>query len=169
LVNLSSSHQNILFTSDKAYLLNGVAYDFYSIGELENRSEPHPQWKTFPLPNEHLPANITPWMPSHHERNETKSINMPVLSETTTGLAFVDHIYIVTTPTLTDRHISIKKVLAQYQITNYELRMKWTFATCRALDNREEINRKLNLDINHSIGKTRFILLSLSFNQLCRI
>jgi hypothetical protein len=49
LVNLSNMHRNIMFTSKTVCFLHGVAYDFYSIDELNNRSRPGLQWKTFPL------------------------------------------------------------------------------------------------------------------------
>ena len=156
LVNLSSLYQNIIFTSDTAYLLNGVAYDYYSINELNDDSRPGSQWEIFPLPKEHLPPDITPWTPHQHLQDNNRSAGIPASSETTTGLAFVDHIYIVTSPTLTDRHANLKKILARYQITNYEWRTKWTYASCGALNNREEINRKMNLDSKFSIGKIRF-------------
>jgi hypothetical protein len=156
MVNLSSIHQNIMFTSDTAYFLNGVAYDYYSINEINDDSGPGSQWEIFPLPNEHLPPDITPWTPHQHLQDDIRSADIPVSSETTTGLAFVDHIYIVTSPTLTDRHDNLEKMLVGYQITNYEWRKKWTYATCIALNNREEINRKMNLDKRFSIGKIRF-------------
>jgi len=146
IVNLSSTHQNIVFTIDKVYFLNGVAYDFYSIDELDNHSGPGLQWKTFPLPNEQIPANITPWTPSrNHLRNETAPIYMPTLSTTTTGLAFVDHIYITSTPSLTDRQANLERIFVRYQITNYEWRMKWVRDTCYATENKEELYRKINL------------------------
>jgi hypothetical protein len=166
-VDLSNIHKNILFTSNKVYHLNGVAYDFYSVDELQNRSEPRSQWKTFPLPNEHLPENIIPWMPNRHQRKEATSIEIFTPSETTTGLAFVDHIYIASAPNLTDRHANLKKSFAQYQITNYEWRMKWTRDICNAPDNKEEVYRKLNLDIKIPIGKMRSVFLTPFINRLC--
>ncbi len=167
LVNLSSLHRNIMFTSDKVYFLNGVAYDFYSIDELRSGSGPRLEWKTFPLPNEHLQDNITAWTPHYHRlQNETRSVYIPTSSVTTTGLAFVDHIYIVTHSRLTDRHSNLKKMLARYQIKNYEWRMKWRYHTCKAQENREEVHRKLNLETNHSIGRIRFIFLASFLDKL---
>lgn len=169
LVNLSSLHRNVIFTSDKVYFLNNVAYDFYSIDELRNNSEPRLQWKTFPLPNEHLPDNITAWTPHyHHLQNKTRSIYIPTSSVTTTGLAFVDHIYIVTHSRLTDRQSNLKKMLDRYQIKNYEWRMKWTYKTCKARKNREEVYRKLNLETKHTIGRIKdlfFFIHSYSINH----
>jgi hypothetical protein len=145
LVNLSNIHQNILFTSDKVYFLNGIAYDLYSIDELNSHAGPNSQWKTFPLPNEQIPENIIPWMPNHHQRKEARSIDIFTPSETTTGLAFVDHIYITTTPNLTDRHANLERMFNRYQITNYEWRMKWVRDNCYGPENKEEVNMKLNL------------------------
>jgi len=145
-VNLSSSYRNIKFTSDTIYFLNGVAYDFYSIDEVNSHSGARSQWKTFPFPNEYLPVNITPWLPPRHLRNESKSVNMINSSVTTTGLAFVDRIYIVTHSRLTDRHANLKRMLDQYKITNCKWRMKWTYAKCRSSNKRKEIYRKLNLE-----------------------
>jgi hypothetical protein len=142
IVNLSNIHQNITFTSEKIYFLDGVAYDYYSIDELNNRSRAGLQWKTFPLPNEQIPANITPWMPKYHLR---KTVYTSIPSEASTGLAFVDHIYITSILNLTDRQANLEKIFARYQITNYEWRLKWTRETCNAPENKEEVHKKLNL------------------------
>ncbi|CAF3057642.1 unnamed protein product [Rotaria socialis] len=152
LVNLNSLHQNIVFTSNDIYFVNGVAYDFYSIGELDSRSKPGLQWKKFPLPNEHIPANIIPWTPHGHKRTEKVSINFSNHSETsTTGLAFVDHIYIAGSRNLTDRRANIKRMMTQHQINDYEWRTKWSPDNCYASENREEIYRKINLKKKYSL------------------
>ena len=65
---------------------------------------------------------------------------------TTTGLPFVDHIYIATHPRLTDRHENLKRILNKHKITDYEWRMRWTYAACRNASNKNEIYRKLNLE-----------------------
>jgi hypothetical protein len=136
-----------MFTSNKIYFLNGVAYDFYSIDELDNRSGPGLQWKTFPLPNEQIPANIPKWTPRNYRGNEVTSIYMSASTETTTGLAFVDHIYITSAPNLTDRQANLEKMFSRYQITNYEWRLKWKRDTCNDPENKEEVNRKINLQL----------------------
>jgi hypothetical protein len=151
-VNLSRIHQNIIFTRDKVYFLNGIAYDFYSIGELNNHSKVSAQWKTFPLPNEQLPPNIIPWKPHHHASKQTTSTSIPSGQQTSTGLAFVDHIYITSTPNLTDRQANLERMFAQYQITNYEWRMKWSRDTCNSPQNKEEVYKKANLR-ERTIGK----------------
>ena len=144
-VNLDNVHQNIKFTSDKIYFVNSLAYDFYSLDEIDGRSKPGQQWKTFPLPNEHIPANITPWFPEKLKRDNTTSDYSYPASQSTTGLAFVDHIYITTTAILTDRQANLKKIFTHHQITNYEWRMKWTRETCNAPENKAEVFEKLNL------------------------
>ncbi|UJR07160.1 hypothetical protein I4U23_011448 [Adineta vaga] len=145
LINLSSLHRNIRFTPETIYLLYNTAYDFYSMDEIISRSGPRSQWKAFSFPNESLPANITPWEPIYNIQKENRSFNIPTSSITTTGLAFVDHIYIISDSRLTDRRAYLKRSLNQYNITNYEWRMKWTYASCRDPKNKEDIYRKLNL------------------------
>jgi hypothetical protein len=135
-----------MFTSDRVYFLNGTVYDFYSIDELNNHAEAGLQWKIFPLPDEQLTPSITPWIPNHHRTTP---------SEISTGLAFVDHIYIASSPKLIDRQDNLKRLFARYQITNYEWRMKWTQDTCYAPENREEIYKKINLR-KKSIGKNNY-------------
>ena len=165
MVNLSSRHQNIIFTTDKVYFLNGVAYDFYSIDELDNRSTAAPQWRTFPLPNERLPTNVTPWMPKHNFTKQTTSFHVSTPSKTNTGLAFVDRIYITSNPNLKDRHANLKRTFARYQITNYEWRMKWSRYTCNAPENRDEVLSKLNLR-GKAIGSIEFIFQHVLFDRL---
>jgi hypothetical protein len=134
-----------MFTNNKIYFLNGIAYDYYSIDELNSRSGSGSQWKTFPLPNEHLSSSMVLWTPHQHLRDEIRPDDIRAPSETTTGLAFVDQIYITSTPNLTDRHANLKRMFTQYQITNYEWRMKWVRDTCYSPENKKEVNRKLNL------------------------
>jgi hypothetical protein len=153
-----------MFTRDKVYFLNGTAYDFYSIGELNNHSEVSVQWKTFPLPNEHLPPNIIPWTPRNYASKQRISTSIPSRQQTSTGLAFVDHIYITSTPNLTDRQANLERMFAQYQITNYEWRLKWTRHTCNSPDNKDKVYKKLNLLEIKPIGKVRFIPLLSTLN-----
>lgn len=146
LVNLGTKYRNIMFTSKTIYFLDGVAYDYYSIDELDNRPEPGVQWKTFTLPNEQMPANLTPWTPPPKRgRKPIPPFGMPPPSSTTTGLAYVDHIYITTASHLTDRQANIDKMFARYQIKNYEWRTKWEKNTCYNAENRQEVFKKLNL------------------------
>ena len=146
-----------MFTSDKAYFLNGTVYDFYSIDELNNQAGAGFQWKIFPLPHETLPPSITPWVPNRRQQIETPLVGVTTASGISTGLAFVDHIYITSSPKLIDRQQNLKNIFARYQIPNYEWRMKWSQDTCYAPENREEIYKKLNLRTK-SIGKNNSIL-----------
>ncbi|CAF0854350.1 unnamed protein product [Adineta steineri] len=146
IVNLNDIHKNITFTKDEVYFLNGTAYDFYSIDELYNHSEANIQWKTFPLPDEHLPPNIHPWIPRNHPINKLISISsISTSQQTNTGLAFVDHIYITSAPDLKDRQANIERMFSRYQITNFEWRMQWARNTCNLHENKEELYRKINL------------------------
>ncbi|CAF1541384.1 unnamed protein product [Adineta ricciae] len=103
--------------------------------EIKSDSGPRSQWKTFSFPGEFLPINVTPWTPSIVRRKENKSVVMTSPLSTTTGLEFVDHIYIVTHPRLTDRHENLKRILNKHKITDYEWRMRWTYAACRNASN----------------------------------
>ena len=150
-----------------AYFFNAVAYDFYSIDELKSHSGPRSQWKTFPLPNEHIPMNITPWIPPLPVRDNMTSVSLPDTPQTATGLAFVDRIYIASAPNLTDRHVNLKRMLARYQITNYEWRMKWTRDTCNAPENEKEVYKKLNLYPETPTSKITFIFLTPSLAVNC--
>jgi hypothetical protein len=155
-----------MLTSKSVYFLNGVAYDFYSIDELNNRSGPGLQWKIFPLPNEQISGGIPPWAPQSQGRNQATSIYISPSPQTSTGLSFVDHIYITGAPSLTDRRADLEKMFARYQITNYEWRMKWTLDTFNSPENKEEVYRKLNVMEKYLLSKIRFILLVSSLYQL---
>ncbi|CAF3162628.1 unnamed protein product [Rotaria sp. Silwood2] len=144
-VNFNRVYRNIVLTQGEVYFVNGTAYDFYSIDELNGRSKPGLQWKTFPLPNEDLPANMTPWTPHNDKRKKKIFVGIPTYPEPGTGLAFVDHIYIAGSPNLTDRRANLKRLMKEYQIANYEWREKWSPTNCYSVQNREEIFRKLNL------------------------
>ena len=151
-VNLNNAHRNILFNRDSIYFLNGCAYDFYSIDELNNRSEPSLQWKTFPLPHEdNSTKNSTPWVPHDHLDKKTTTVYVEIHQKVASGLAFVDRIYITTRSALIDRQNNLKRMMARYQITNYEWRMKWKRDNCYRGERNEEFNRKFNfLEITRS-------------------
>ena len=144
-----------MFTSDHVYFANGTAYDFYSIDEFLNHSGPGSQWKIFPLPNEGLSPD--------HGRTEDPSVYGNTSVEMTTGLAYVDHIYITSTPKLTDRHANLERMFARYQIKNYEWRMKWTHDNCQASENREEVFQKMNLRTN-SLRKDHYFVRTLTMS-----
>jgi len=129
-VTLNDAHKNISFTTQDICLLNGTAYDFYSLNELGHNSRIGQQWRIFPLPNETiLHVNFSYPLP----RSQT-------------GLAFVDRIYIVTTAKLTDRHENLRRLFDRYHIRNYEWRMKWTRKNCSILENQMKLSKYLNLN-----------------------
>lgn len=136
-----------MFTSDQVYFINGTVYDYYSIDEFLNHSGPGSQWKIFPLPNED--SLISP----------TTSV------ENTTGLAYVDHIYVTSTSKLADRRANLERMFTRYQIRNYEWRMKWTQDNCQAPENRNEVFQKMNLRVN-SLRKNHFFIRTWIWNIL---
>ena len=131
IVNLTSQHPNVIFAIDSVYFLEGVAYDFYSLDELNDSSKASPRWQTFPLAKEPPSGQV----------------------QRTTGLAFVEHIYIITAVNLVDRQANLERMFARHQIKNYEWRQKWKRDTCFALENQEEVHRKLNLRSDKSLRK----------------
>ncbi len=137
------------------FFRNGVAYDFYSTDELSGQSGPGHQWLKFPLPNEQVRSNITPWIPSRATQRFTTPLQF--FSPPLSGLAFVHRIYIITAIKHTDRHANLQRIFAQYQITNFEWRTKWTYETCNAPTNKVEVYRKMNLQ-EDSIGEIDLLL-----------
>lgn len=120
IVTFNDKYQNIKITSDDVYQFNGIAYDFYSFNESKGIGE---QWKTFPLDD--------------------------VFGKTlqsTTGLVLVDRIYVTTAKQLTDRQENLRRMFDRYQIQNYEWRMKWIRDACYNDENRDGVDRKLNLN-----------------------
>lgn len=148
------------------YFFNGVAYDFYSLNEIDSRSGIDLKWKTFPLPNEYFQTNIVPWLPNdHHQQKEKVSVEIETQKGTTTGLAFVDKIYITSAPNLIDRHMNLKRMMTRYQITNYELRMKWARDTCYSQENRQELLKKMNLRSKPMGKNTDLVLINIFTNH----
>lgn len=147
IVYLRNNRTSIRVTRDSVYFFNGVAYDFYSINELHNRTGVRLQWKTFPLPDEQLASLVPPWTP-YREVSIAVSLSPP----TSTGLAFLEHIYIATAPDLKDRQANIERMFAQIGVTSFEWRTKWSRESCNSPENEEEVRRKLNLR-SQSISK----------------
>lgn len=151
-VQLSDTHRNVKFTSEDVYFLNGVAYDFYSLEEFNDSSRAGLKWKTFPLPNEQIPESINPWTPDNLPASQTRLDYAYPSSQSATGLAFVDHIYIITTAKLTDRHANLRRMLERYQIQNYEWRMKWNRENCSSPLLIKRLRKKLNLVGPHRLS-----------------
>jgi hypothetical protein len=68
--------------------------------------------------------------------------------------------YITSTSNLSNRQAHLKKMFAQYQITNYKWRLKWKRDDCTASANKEKVYRRLNLKTKRPLSKIRFILLA---------
>lgn len=178
-IHFGEKYPNMRFTDLDVFQLNGVAYDFYSVNELRNGSKIGLQWKSFPLPDEHIPAYITPWTPYIRLKNTMNSDYKYPSMQSTTGLAFVDRIYIVTTAKLKDRQANLRKMFKQYDLHDYEWRMKWTRNHCTTLEYKSEIDTKLNLrgdflcksvvhaycDAMRGLQEIKIILVNYSFRE----
>jgi len=144
-INLDKNYSNIKFTITDVFQLNGVAYDFYSLNEIEHNSSIGSQWKIFPLPGESIPATITPWLPDILSKNIVDFDDKYPAMKSTSGLAFVDRIYVVTAAKLADRQANLKRIFDRYQLRDYEWRTKWTRNHCKTFEYKQEIDTKLNL------------------------
>lgn len=123
--------------------MNGIAHDFYSDNEHNNQIGAGPQWLSFPLPSERYQLNNTPWTPPNMLPEFSAPLN--VISTRSSGLVFVDKIFVMTTVNLTDRHAVLQRTFSEYHITNVEWRSKWTHDTCNSPLNKAEVYAKLNL------------------------
>jgi hypothetical protein len=120
---------NLTFSVDQIYHHDGIAYDFYSKNDL-GQSQAAQQWKIWPLPN---------------EINQTDSVE--ISSCVMSKLPFVDAIYVMSDPRLTDRHANLKKALRQQgiPIESIEWRMEWNQTTCNSNTNHSHVYQRLNL------------------------
>jgi len=68
-------------------------------------------------------------------------------------LPFVNAIYVMTDPSLTQRHDSLKKAFLHQGISieSIEWRMKWNFTTCNSNSSHLYVYQRLNLK-NKSLG-----------------
>jgi hypothetical protein len=122
----------LTFSTDRIYHHDGIAYDYYSKNDL-GQSSAGSQWKIWPLP---------------HEINGSSSINYIETSPfVMSKLPFVDAIYVMTDPRLTERHLNLKKAFQNQGISieSIEWRMKWNFTTCNSQSNRAYVYQRLNL------------------------
>jgi hypothetical protein len=128
---------------------NGIAYDRYSIREL-GQLGPSPQWLTFPLPDEI--NKVESWMPKEYSNRTFPFYQSP---STKSGLAYIDKIYVLSDPSLSDRIENVKRMLTRHNIPIDSIDWwrlgKWNRKTCNAEENQVEIHRILNLR-NGSIG-----------------
>jgi hypothetical protein len=124
--------QNLTFSVDQIYHHDGIVYDFYSKNDLGQSKAAH-QWKIWPLPN---------------EINQTHSIDSIEISPfVMSKLPFVDAIYVMSAPHLTDRHANLKKALHQQgiPIESIKWRMKWNRTTCNSSTSHSHVYQRLNL------------------------
>jgi hypothetical protein len=135
----------LFFSITTTYHHNGIVYDYYSKDEL-GQLKAACQWKFWPLP---------------YEVNQTSIETSPfVMSK----LPFVDAIYVMSDPRLTERQTNLKTALLQQgiPIESIEWRMKWNQTTCNSNSSRSYVYQRLNLKdkpLSNSILKDLFIFI----------
>jgi hypothetical protein len=119
---------NLTHSFGRTYHHNGIAYDYYSKDDVGKSNAGH-QWKIWPLPN---------------ETNQTSIEASPFVIS---NLPFVDAIYVLTDPRLSDRHANLKIALLQQgiPIESLKWRMKWNQTTCSSNSTRSYVYQRLNL------------------------
>jgi len=123
---------NLNFCVDLVYHHNGIAYDYYSKDDLE-QSKAGYQWKVWPLPNE--------------INQNSSSDDIKTSSFVISKFPFVDAIYVLTDPRLTERHNNLKKGFHHQGISieSIKWRMKWNQTTCNSDSNQLYVYQRLNL------------------------
>jgi hypothetical protein len=131
---------NSIYPVDRVFHINSVAYDFYSVQELVEQ-KPSKKWLSFPLPGEDVQGA---WLPK--EQN-TKTFPFLKSPSTVSGLAYVEQIYVMTDPSLDDRHINIKNAFRRQNIPVEAIKWqwKWNRTDCNSKNNKKEVFSKLNL------------------------
>jgi hypothetical protein len=116
---------NLTFAANQIYHRHGIAYDYYSKDD-PGQSKAGDQWKIWPLPS------------------QTKEISPIVLSK----LPFIDAIYVMTDPRLTDRHASLRNVFHRQSISTdlIDWRMKWNRTTCTSNASHSYVYQRLHLE-----------------------
>lgn len=134
---------DICFPLNATIYTDGVAYDFYSVGEFQ-KNRPGPQWLTFPLPGEK--NSVDPWIPKYQSSRTFPCYKSP---PTASGLAYVDRIYVISDFQLKDRLDNIKRMFARHNlpVSSIHWRIgKWTRATCTSKEHKDEVYQTLNLE-----------------------
>ena len=126
---------NLSFSIDRIYHHDGIAYDYYSRNDI-GQTRPGDQWKLWPLPNE-----------IYQIQNNTSMNDIETSPFVASKLMFVDKIYVMTDPRLTERHASLKNALSQQGISieSIEWRMKWNLTTCNSISSHSYVYKRLNL------------------------
>ncbi|CAM2718087.1 unnamed protein product [Rotaria socialis] len=126
---------NLSFSIDRIYHHNGIAYDYYSRNDIE-QARVGDQWKLWPLPNE-----------IYQIQKNSAMNDIETSPFVPSKLLFVDTIYVMTDPRLTERHANLKKALSQQGISvkSIEWRMKWNLTTCNSISSHSYVYKRLNL------------------------
>ena len=126
---------NISFSERAVYHQNGVAYDYYAQHDLR-LLKASAQWESWPLSDETNEAN-------DHSSALVEKLSPSVVSK----LPFVDAIYLMTDPTLTQRHVHLRNALLRQgvSIDQIQWRFKWNKTTCNAPSNHEHVYQRFNL------------------------
>ncbi|CAF4686228.1 unnamed protein product, partial [Rotaria sp. Silwood2] len=126
---------NLTFSINRVYHHDGIAYDYYSKDDL-GQPKPGDQWKIWPLPNE-----------IEQFQNNTSICDAETTPFVVSELPFVDTIYVMTNPRLTERHANLKKAFSQQGISfkSIEWRMKWNASTCNSYSTHSYVYKRLNL------------------------
>ena len=131
------------FLSNPVVYTSGVVYDRYSIRELGQLSSGS-QWLTFPLPGE--VTTVEPWLPKDYSNETFPFLQSP---STTSSLAYIDKIYVLSDPSLSARIENIQRMFVRHHIPIESIDWwrlgKWNEKTCNARENRAEVGRILNL------------------------
>jgi len=132
LLPIGSSILNLTFFPDSIYHHDGIAYDFYSINDL-SVSRASDQWRQWPFPSDKH-VEVSPFVASK--------------------IPFIDAIYIVTDPSLAERHDNVKKALLHQGISIESMQwiMKWNRTTCNSELSHSYVYQRLNLK-DKQLGK----------------
>jgi hypothetical protein len=141
---------SVYFPRFSVVYTNGIAYDLYSIQEL-GQLRPGSQWLTFPLPDDN--NTIESWMPKIYSNKTFPFFQSP---PTKSGLAYIDQIYVLSDPSLSDRIQNVKHMFVRQDIPIDSIKWwrmgQWNRNTCNSQENQEKVYRILNLRAGR-IGK----------------
>ncbi|CAF5174752.1 unnamed protein product, partial [Rotaria magnacalcarata] len=94
------------------------------------------KWKLWPLPNE-----------IYQIQNNSAMNDIETSPFVPSKLLFVDKIYVMTDPRLTERHANLQKALSRQGISvkSIEWRIKWNLTTCNSISSHSYVYKGLNL------------------------
>ena len=165
---------SVNFQSTSIYHTNGVAYDVYSIKEL-GQLRPRPEWLTFPLPDElNCVKCPSPWYPTDNLNTADTKWSLPrtfsiqVSPMTTSTLAYIETIYVVTDKRFVARHDHLLKTFERHQIPPESIvwQWNWTRETCK-WHRYHEVEMKLHPNSSKLIALVlRLFLVQYSFRSV---